>query len=360
MSTGDDISTDKHLINKLECIVIELNSSIEDWLYGITSKNNKALEFEKFVFNKLTNGFKECSEIEFDYKEQSNRFPDILMLKNGANVFGIEIKTEQKSSGKNIMGGSMKESTRVIDFKKIYLIYFNIKSKRLFFARYIDVVAGVQITHQPRYFLNIELINNDQISERFFGNDGNQVKYQDPTSLSEDKYNDLKIAYLFKSGKKTDIPKKSTVRFLKYLANKEKQKKKKDEIFKYIAEWYPEYINSNKDGKYSLFKLILTKFGYIVDRDIISSGDKNENAKLRQYCIEEKLIDATDKIPNFMIKVLKYLILYFNANTHSEKWKKKFIDGQRQKDQNICEKLIDHFFENIENRDGLVKLLNPN
>lgn len=350
MSTGDLISANEYLIEKLECIVNKLDSSIDEWRHNITSKNNKALEFEKFVFNELTNGFKECSGIKFEYKEQSSRFPDILMLKGEEIVFGIEIKTEQKSSGKNIMGGSMKESTRVIDFRKIYLIYFNIKLNRLFFAKYIDVVAGVQITHQPRYYLNIDLINTNKIGERFFGDDGTQFNYKDPTSLSEDEYNDLKIAYLLKSGKKADIPKKSTVRFLKYLANKKIQKMKRDEIFDYIVKEYPEFINSKKGGKYNLFKLILTRFGYIVDRDIISSGDKNENAMLREYCLGKKLIIPTDKIPNFMIKVLKYLNL--NARNNSEEmkkywenWKKKFIDGQRQKDQSICKKLIDHFLD---------------
>jgi len=368
MSSNESEDNLESLIYEIRNLVLDLNQNTH-WLDKFAHSKTRASDFEEFIYDKLRKNLQLNDCIHIDYKEQSKRFPDIIIRKNEIGIFGIEIKTEKKSGGKNIMGGSIKESTRDIEFKKIYLIYLNIKEEKVYFAKYIDVVAGVQITHQPRYILNISLASDEEKEHRFFGLTENQVEYQDPNKLTKHQYNKLKEEYLRKSGKDQAIRNTGVIKFLKYLSDKndpESINKRiiNKRIFNFIAESYPEYINSKKNGKYNvLFKIILDKFGYIVDRDIISSGGKNKKNRLYVYCVSNIVeLDSycqKSDFPNFMIRLLSYLeSVGCKMNDISfSTWKNKIIEGQKDRDKNLVEIVLSHFFDQFKQGKKLMDLI---
>jgi len=81
------------------------------------------------------------------------KFPDIVFEET---EFGVEIKTAQK--GWSCLGNSVAASTLVDGVSDIYLLFGSgEKQFEARFARYEDCVKSVEVTHSPRYVLDMDL-----------------------------------------------------------------------------------------------------------------------------------------------------------------------------------------------------------
>ena len=82
------------------------------------------------------------------------KFPDIVF---DNTKFGVEIKTAQK--GWACLGNSVMASTLVDDVTEVYLLFGSGEREfRARYAKYEDCVKSVEVTHSPRYVLDMDVM----------------------------------------------------------------------------------------------------------------------------------------------------------------------------------------------------------
>ncbi len=105
----------------------------------------------------------------------SHAFPDIVVEFPGEENYGIEVKSSSSKTSKNwkINGNSVLGGTR----KKVldtYIIFGKtaLGHQAFRFRRYEDAIANVAVTHSPRYFIDMEVSEE----ETFFAKSGLSYK----------------------------------------------------------------------------------------------------------------------------------------------------------------------------------------
>lgn len=93
-------------------------------------------------------------------------FPDITI--DGTPI-GIELKGTK--TGRAFIGNSVIASTMLPGLKKIYVFYWIDDEKQMGFRDYFECVTGAQVTHSPRFVLDIDISE----SECIFGNSKEKV-----------------------------------------------------------------------------------------------------------------------------------------------------------------------------------------
>lgn len=89
-------------------------------------------------------------------------FPDIVANK----YYGVEVKSTIKNQWKSI-GSSILESTRNQDVERIYLTFGKLGAPIEFKSRpYEECLAGISVTHYPRYQINMNLQDGDTIFDK--------------------------------------------------------------------------------------------------------------------------------------------------------------------------------------------------
>ena len=93
-------------------------------------------------------------------------FPDVSIA--GTKI-GIELKGSR--SGHTFLGNSVIASTMLPDLEKIYVFYWIDDQKIFGYRDYFECVSGAQVTHSPRFVLDIEADSTECI----FGNTPDKV-----------------------------------------------------------------------------------------------------------------------------------------------------------------------------------------
>ncbi len=93
-------------------------------------------------------------------------FPDITI--DGTSI-GIELKGTK--TGRAFIGNSVIASTMLPSLTKIYVFYWIDDEKQMGFRDYFECVTGAQVTHSPRFVLDIDISE----SECIFGNSKEKV-----------------------------------------------------------------------------------------------------------------------------------------------------------------------------------------
>lgn len=93
-------------------------------------------------------------------------FPDVSIA--GTKI-GIEIKGSR--TGHTFLGNSVIASTMLPDLEKIYVFYWIDDQKIIGYRDYFECVSGAQVTHSPRFVLDIEADSTECI----FGNTPDKV-----------------------------------------------------------------------------------------------------------------------------------------------------------------------------------------
>ncbi len=142
--------SDRELVESiLSDAVVALNSA--NWITpgGVAT----AGEFEKQAFVQLQ-AAADARGSGLKLRLHSGRkFPDIVFE---GTEYGVEIKTAKK--GWECLGNSVKASTLVDGVREVYLIFGSgDRHLSVRYARYEDCVKAVEVTHSPRYVLDMEI-----------------------------------------------------------------------------------------------------------------------------------------------------------------------------------------------------------
>lgn len=89
-------------------------------------------------------------------------FPDII----ASNYYGVEVKSTIKNHWKSI-GSSILESTRNPNVERIFLTFGKLSHPVSFVSRpYEECLAGISVTHYPRYQIDMELPPGETIFDK--------------------------------------------------------------------------------------------------------------------------------------------------------------------------------------------------
>jgi len=130
--------------------------------YSDSSKKNE--EFCVSLLKKAASSFGIDPEIVIHHG--GHTFPDVSIA--GTKI-GIELKGSR--SGHAFLGNSVIASTMLPGLEKIYVLYW-IDDKKIIGCRdYFECVSGAQVTHSPRFVLDIDA----DLTECIFGNTPDKV-----------------------------------------------------------------------------------------------------------------------------------------------------------------------------------------
>jgi hypothetical protein len=137
-----------------------------------------ASEFEKQAQRQLQH-FATAHGVENKIILHSGRkFPDIVFENT---KFGVEIKTAQK--GWACLGNSVAASTLVDGVSEVYLLFgsgeANFEAR---YSRYEDSVKSVEVTHSPRYILDMEIPKGGSYLRRIGKDLAEMLAMDDPIS----------------------------------------------------------------------------------------------------------------------------------------------------------------------------------
>ena len=110
------------------------------------------------------------------------KFPDIVFEKS---KFGVEIKTAQK--GWSCLGNSVAASTLVDGIDQVYLIFCSgVNDFKVRYGRYEDAVSSVEVTHSPRYVLDMDTPHRASYLHRIGKTLSEMLALDDPISCVVD------------------------------------------------------------------------------------------------------------------------------------------------------------------------------
>lgn len=104
-----------------------------------------------------------------DYTLGGHAFPDIVIVGNDGNKYGIEVKSSTGTGNSwRINGNSVLGSTRVPGIIRNKIIFGKIRGENsLFRAKdYEKCIANVVVTHSPRYLIDLELEEGEGFFEK--------------------------------------------------------------------------------------------------------------------------------------------------------------------------------------------------
>ncbi len=211
-------------------------------------------------------------EGNIQYSEKSHQFPDIVI--NIADYsLGIEVKSSSSSNKSwSINGNSVLASTSVkVDATYLIFIKYNeIDGFDIRAARYEDCVANVEVTHSPRYRIDL----NIDPSDSFFNKSGisyEQIKSSDsPIALITDYFRGQGKTAWWLGDYKDENSTSATILSWNDLNNSQI-----DEIYGQAFVLFPEIFSDSRSTKYKqLSQWLIAKYSVLISslRDKFSAG----------------------------------------------------------------------------------------
>ena len=150
-----------------QVIEAAIKSGIADITSGAVQYSRSSIDNEEFCVSLLK---KAASSLGIDPEivihHGGHTFPDVSIA--GTKI-GIELKGSR--SGHTFLGNSVIASTMLPDLEKIYVFYWIDDQKIFGYRDYFECVSGAQVTHSPRFVLDIEADSTECI----FGNTPDKV-----------------------------------------------------------------------------------------------------------------------------------------------------------------------------------------
>ncbi|MDD9797696.1 MAG: hypothetical protein OXT03_01060 [Alphaproteobacteria bacterium] len=123
-----------------------------------------SFEFEDSTFKAIQEAAKGTGFERKIKKTSKGAFPDII-----CKPYGVEVKQVLKNKPIT-RGNSIFESSRVQGVQKVYLVMFwharKAETANIIWRRYQDIINGIAITHSPRYSLDAELSDEENLFEQ--------------------------------------------------------------------------------------------------------------------------------------------------------------------------------------------------
>jgi hypothetical protein len=289
---------------------------------------NAGSDFEDLVVEKINEVIKEeesyFNEVE---KQGTYAFPDIV-VENGKDKIGIEVKTSEK--GWDSSGNSVKESRRVDDLNKIYLFFARLDPSEgieFKYDEYEKCLADVNVTHSPRYKINMELGERGNIFSRM------DVDYDDIVEADKEERIGIFVEHFRESmddtgdtwwiqGKENEAESDLLITPWNDLSRKEKQEYKIEAMV-----LFPQLFGESRDKYYKLALWLVTQESIMCHnvRDYFSSAGR-EDIKINgiQHEVSAKiarLVDNFDSIKNMLEEK--------EAQELSTYWNDEFEEGEK-------------------------------
>jgi len=294
------------------------------------SKSNSLLiklsgtAFEKEVCNALNvisigTSFDNCFE-----QASAHAFPDIFARLVTNEWFGVEVKTSQGDW--KCFGNSIFESIRVPNLEDRIYVFFGKFSKQLNckWARYQDCVDNINITHSPRYQINMEIVDDSSLSV-FSKMETTYLEFQNSKPNVRMEYvrkfkrqglgQDVALWWLPEHDNPTnEDEEKLVIKLFSALPSK-----KRAEIRYNALATFPEIFSNNGRNKYSrLPTWLASQHGVVMGniRDLFSAGG--------QFKVEYN--EVLYKLPKICYHIfhgvdqIKKVIMETNSEELVEKW----------------------------------------
>ena len=222
-------------------------------------------------------------------------FPDIVANK----YFGVEVKSTNKNHWHSI-GSSILESTRDKNVERIFLTFGKLGKPVKFKSRpYEECLAGISVTHYPRYQINMELQCGETIFDKMGISYDELRKMENPvTPVAKYYKSQLKAGESLWWATEDNIEETvapATVRLWSALSPEVKND--------YTVQGYalfPEVLSVSKNTKYQRYALWLaTNYGVINTniRDQFSAGGKKDIITIH---------DKFEKMPAAFYRIAQY------------------------------------------------------
>lgn len=267
----------------------EKNNDLIDDFYNLMRRSNEKLndsgkkepdyfmgqggrELEKDVADVL---MKEALGTPFENKidlVSGQRFPDIVVQ----GYYGVEVKS---SKDKNLItvGGSVNESTRIKDVKKIFLTFGSLIETVKFYSKpYEECLSDVVVTHYPRYKIDMKLGKGQTIFDKM-GTTYDAIRQPPEETV-------YKIIDFYKKGLKAgeslwwtggapndDIQEAAhmTVKLYNKLSKEERRR-----VTTCGLSFFPDIFSSSSSKYEDFFLWLVTSKGVLASRDFFSAGGK--------------------------------------------------------------------------------------
>ena len=118
-----------------------------------------------------------------EYDEDAHRFPDVI-IKTPHGNWGIEVKSS-KSKNWETLGGSINESTKVSGLNEIFILFGkNINNRvQVKIKEFSRCVKSVAVTHSPRYLIDMEIDDGQDIFSLLNTTYGNVCNHNQPFDI---------------------------------------------------------------------------------------------------------------------------------------------------------------------------------
>ncbi len=149
--TDADLKSFEKLLDKSVASLIELNNQ--------NTLDCSGVKLEPILLKKLEDNAKGTSFEGTLEATGKHAFPDILSKIHANDWLGIEVKTSKDSW--KCFGNSIFETTRPDYVGNIYIFFAKMDDFSLKWAKYEDVLETINITHSPRYSINMDLTRSE-------------------------------------------------------------------------------------------------------------------------------------------------------------------------------------------------------
>jgi len=209
------------------------------------------------------------------------KFPDIV-FKDSA--YGVEIKTAQK--GWSCLGNSVAASTLVDRVSQVYLLFGSGESNfEARYSHYEDAVKSVEVTHSPRYVLDMDVPRGGSYLRRIGKNLADMLALDDPIScvVEEARRNLRPGEHLWWISGGTASP--MTIRLWNKLEASERRK-----LISAAFAFFPVSILSRAEADYSDFVVWLSQKHSILHpcvRDSFTAGGRVPSLEFGSGVLED-------------------------------------------------------------------------
>lgn len=252
-------------------------------------------------------------------------FPDIV-----ANRFyGVEVKSTIKNHWKSI-GSSILESTRDPNVERIFLTFGKLGAPVSFMSRpYEECLAGISVTHYPRYQIDMELAHGETIFDKM-GIPYDELRKMDNPVAPVSRYYKSKLkpgeSLWWAADEVEEVAAPPILRLWTSLTAEQKNY--------YTVQGYalfPEILSYHSTTKYQRYALWLATNCSIINtniRDQFSAGGKVTITTLNG--VYEKVPAAFGRIAKNRDLIVE-TIMNANENVLCDNWQVSHIEADRMK-----------------------------
>lgn len=226
--------------------------------------------FEPLVVKALENAVDSLNvNVEIKYNSGGYAFPDIVVIAETGEKYGIEVKSSTaKGNSWKINGNSVMGSTSEPGIIRNVIIFGKLRLRNCIFRAkdYEDSIANVVVTHSPRYYIDLDLEDGDTFFEKANISYKDLVISENPIGLITD--------YFSSQGHKAWWLAESTPAAIRQFGDLSYEEQA--EVLGYAFVHFPE-IMSKSSTKFSRFTSWLATENSIVDaslRDKFTAGGK--------------------------------------------------------------------------------------